>query len=163
MVALLDTTRPEEGYSQYVDEHYRFWKRERFAEHFDAMRGMSFGEKLRYAMSKVERKLRSWFAFTEKARRANRIEQVERNYSGILARYEPEPYDGRVVLIVNEELQRLLPDAGWRDLVADSLETHVVPGDHVTRLSMNGEDTADLLRACIDRSLATRIEGARSA
>ncbi len=107
----------------------------------------------RYALGKVGSKLRSILPLTEKARRESRIEQVERQYSGILARYEPEPYTGPVTLILNEELQRMRPDGGWRELALGGLETHVVSGDHVTRLSVNGQDMADSLRSCIDGAL----------
>ena len=92
-------------------------------------------------------------------RRARHIESVEREYSKILARYEPKWLDGRATVIVNEELDAFMPAAGWTDF-AREVETHVVPGDHVTRLSVNAGEVAKLLRECIERAVAGKRQSA---
>jgi amino acid adenylation domain-containing protein len=153
LVALLDTTCPLDDYQAFVDHHYRFWKLERFIGHWRKLAELSLRERLRYVRERMARKLRRLLPASDEQRRRNRIESVERQYSMILARYRPLPYPGQVTLIVNEELQRTLPDAGWRPYCG-SVETHVVPGDHVTRLSLNAGVSAEILGECIARALS---------
>ncbi len=156
LVALLDTSCPLDDYRAFVDHYFRFWKLERFVGHWRRMNELSGGHKLRYVFEKLGKKARQLLPMSEKQQRKNHVERVQREYSVILARYRPLPYEGKVTLVINEELQALTPDAGWRPFCVGGLETHVVAGDHVTRLSLNARVSADILKRCIDEALAER-------
>ena len=67
-------------------------------------------------------------------------------------RYRPSPYAGKLTLLVNEETYAHRPNLGWHDLVQGQLEIHVVPGDHLTRLTQHGKVMAEQLQAVIDRA-----------
>ena len=158
LVALLDTMRPMDEYRDFVDHHYRFWKVERFKNHWDRMRELPARERFGYVFGKTLKKLRMKVRLTERARKASHILRVEQQYSQILARYRAEPYPGDVTLITNEEMHEYMPDAGWGEVVEGNLDIKVVPGDHVTRLSVNGSQAAQFLRKSIDDSLVESSE-----
>jgi thioesterase domain-containing protein/acyl carrier protein len=153
LVALLDTTCPLDDYEAFVDHHYKFWKLERFLGHWRKLGDMPLGARMSYVARMLGRKARRFLPMSAEQRRRNRIESVERQYSMILARYRPAPYAGKVTLIVNEELQKIVPDAGWRPYCSGGIETHVVSGDHVTRLSLNAGASAEILERCISTAL----------
>ena len=163
LVALLDTVAPAEEYQSFVDRHFRFWKWERFADHWMSMRELSPGSKARYVLKRLGRKRRRLFPLSEDERRRTRIENVEWRYAEVLARYRPKPYPGELTLIINEELQRLVPNGGWSKHAQGRWETHVVPGDHVTRLLHNAQDTARVLEQCIDTALSRADRNGRGA
>ncbi len=160
LVALLDTVRPQAGYRDWLDRHYRFWKKERFVGHLRALGALGARERAGYVWTRARRKLRQALPLTEAQRRRNGIETVERDYSRILARYEPAPYAGRLDVILNEGLEREWHAAGWEGF-AREVVAHVVPGDHVTRLSQHAATVARILRAAIERAPAAAA--ARSA
>ncbi|HED66458.1 MAG TPA: non-ribosomal peptide synthetase [Planctomycetes bacterium] len=162
MLAMLDTTAPVDSYQEFVDRHYRFWKWERFAGHWRKWRELPPGEKIRYVTDRLQRKATRVVPLSEEARRKKHVEDVERGYSQILARYKPRIFDGRLTLILNEEFQRHMPDAGWTPFVSGELEIHVVPGDHVTRLTENAAPNAKLLEECIERAIEERDGAAES-
>lgn len=154
MLALLDTTAPIAAYQEFVKEHYRFWKLERFTNHWRLMSELSLGEKCGYVTSRIGRAFQRLAPLSAATKRKQHVERVERRYSQVLANYKPERYAGKLTLIVNEEFQKHLPDAGWTPF-SEELEIHVSPGDHVTRLSQNAKPVADLLIECIDRAGAS--------
>ena len=157
LIAMLDTTRPMDEYSEFVDDEFRYWKKERFSRHWNALGELSWGGKLGYFYGKLRKKVRSVVPLTESARREVHIQRVEREYSKVLARYRPERYPGKITVIINEELQDWQRDAGWTDY-ADEVDTRVVPGNHVTRLSSasHAKAMADLLRSSIADAIAGR-------
>ena len=161
LLALLDTTAPVQEYRNYVSNHYRFWKLERFVDHWRKLGELSIGEKLSYLFERVRRKASRIVPLSEENKRRLRIEDVERKYSQVLADYKPRNFDGKVSLIINEEFQRHMPDAGWTPFVSGELEIRVAPGDHVTRLTANAAPSAQLLEACI--ADAMRESSVRSA
>ena len=154
LLALMDTTAPIEGYRDFVQDYYRFWKKERFTEHLENMRDLSLPDKVGYVLERIGRKARRLLPLSDEARRTNHIEDVERNYSQVLARYQPRPCEDFLTLILNEELHEEVPEGGWTPWVAGGMELHVVSGDHVTRLTMNAAESAEILEQCIARGLA---------
>jgi len=153
-VTLLDTTAPIAEYQAFVSEHYRFWKLERFTNHLRLIGQLSWGKRLGYVTSRLGRAVQRVLPLSEEQKRKQHVLNVERRYSQVLAGYKPTKYPGKLTLIVNEEFQKHMPDAGWTPF-AESLEIHVSPGDHVTRLSENAKPVADLLVACIERANQT--------
>ena len=131
---------------------------ERFVGHMNKLGEMSPRKRVSYLAERVRRKARRLVPLTEEARRRKHIEDVERKYSQVLANYHPEPYAGKVTVIMNEEFQRELPDAGWSTWVEGELEVLVVPGDHVTRLSVNARLSAQMLEECIANAFAPKAE-----
>jgi amino acid adenylation domain-containing protein len=65
--------------------------------------------------------------------------------------YQPGPYPGHVVLIVNEEWHRLDPTLGWGPLVTGHLDVHVIPGNHRTYLLEHLDLVGDQLRTHLDQ------------
>jgi len=154
LTALLDTECPQEEFNEYIDEMYSFWKLSRFKGHWNKMRALSIGEMLSYGFGKLWKKLKLKLPMTEEARIASRIQSVEFKYAVRLAKYRPKPYGGKLTLVNAEELYGDRPDAGWERFARGGLESFMVPGDHVTRLSLNGGAVADILKSCIDKALA---------
>ena len=158
LTALLDTIMPSKEYVDYVDGHYSPFNRERLRAHLKNMRELGPTRMLTYAAEKVAGKLSRLMPLTEERRRANHIQMVEHQYSKVLARYQPAPYEGRVTLVTNEELWDLYGDMGWGEFARGGLDVRVVPGDHVTRLLENSAEAAGILRECIDEALEASLQ-----
>lgn len=153
LVALLDTPCPTDAYRRAIARHYSFWSVERVKRHWRELRELSIGGKLTYLGGKVSKKARRSLPLSESARRKNNIERVEERYAKVLARYIPRPYRGKLTLIINEEYHARELEAGWVRIAQGGLNTHVVPGDHVTRLTVYGDECARVLKADIEEAL----------
>jgi thioesterase domain-containing protein len=80
------------------------------------------------------------------------------------ARYEPRPYDGRIVLFQPNERDQDAESLahwnesasdGWRALSTEPVEVHAVPGHHATLAGRaHAAGLAKRLRAVIDQSLS---------
>ncbi|HEX2214110.1 MAG TPA: hypothetical protein VHH12_11835, partial [Mycobacterium sp.] len=81
-----------------------------------------------------------------------RVRQTELRYPRLIYGYRARQYAGdRVTLIVNERTHQRAGDLGWAS-VASRLDVRVVPGDHITRLTVHGKTVADELLACLARA-----------
>jgi thioesterase domain-containing protein len=80
--------------------------------------------------------------------------EVFRTNVRALLNYKPQRYPGRITLLRASELITdidLVKD--WRDLAADGVEIHVVPGDHYTMLREPAVQVmAEWLKVCIELS-----------
>jgi thioesterase domain-containing protein len=73
-----------------------------------------------------------------------------------MAKYTPQPYRGRIVLIraAQQQTQYHDPTAGWGEIASEGAEVHVVPGNHKTYLKEHFLDFADRLKACLEKMQA---------
>jgi thioesterase domain-containing protein len=80
----------------------------------------------------------------------DRRKRVGDAYANILLGYVEKPYSGRIVVLWPDELQRDPndPTAGWGK-VAAQVESHKVPGGHITCLTSNIHQLAATLQASI--------------
>jgi thioesterase domain-containing protein len=84
----------------------------------------------------------------------NYEQKFSENYSRALQGYVPRPYSGRVALLwpAKERWKRDRdPTFGW-GRVASQLETHVVPGGHITCITEHMESLADRMKACLEEA-----------
>jgi nonribosomal peptide synthetase DhbF len=63
-----------------------------------------------------------------------------RRFARVLYRWRPKRYDGRTVLIVNEEWNARWPALGWDKGICPILDVFVVKGNHETRLGIDNEE-----------------------
>ena len=66
-------------------------------------------------------------------------------------------YSGRVILFRSAELPWWIANdvqLGWGELAARGLETHDVPGDHLSMIGVNIRALAEKLRVCLDQAQA---------
>ena len=140
LLVLMDTPRP--------DGPWRFRQRSAgsyvrgLRYHREQLRRLKGREKLTYLRYRGHR----WLLDLQSA--IGR-EPVERSYSMAIHRYRPGPYDGKVTLLVSEELYRRGPTLGWDGLAGGGVEVHAVPGDHNTCIREHVASMAETLRACL--------------
>lgn len=157
LLVMMDTIRPS------------WWSARRFqAEHLKMRAFSIFRHLTRIFQSDIRSgyvnlknimhtKRRLHFPLNETERRAQRIFHIERTYSGLMFRYRPKIYPGRLTLIVNEEDYALRPTLGWEGLTADRIIAHKVPGSHLTRITDHVKETAERLRLCLDQAMEPDI------
>jgi len=69
-------------------------------------------------------------------------------YSKAHRSYAPQLYAGRVVYLQSEDPRQRI--SGWEKLIADGLEVHPVPGDHLSMLAeFNVRKLAETLKNCL--------------
>jgi amino acid adenylation domain-containing protein len=84
----------------------------------------------------------------------SRLFQVFQMNVYAMLRYEPQRYPGRITFFrASVQLADISQDPAkdWRNLAADGVEVHVVPGDHYTMLSEPSVQVmAEWLKVCLD-------------
>ena len=85
-----------------------------------------------------------------------RLFEVFRTNVHAMLSYEPQPYPGRITFFrASEQIadNSIDPAKDWRNLAAEGVEVHVVPGDHYTMLREPAVQVmADWLKVCIEVS-----------
>ena len=74
------------------------------------------------------------------------------DYAATLCRYRPEPYAGRICLVLSEEaygFEGKNPQKRWRDLALGGVEVRVFPGTHSSRYDVHLPDMAEQIRSCL--------------
>ncbi|MFH2002659.1 MAG: thioesterase domain-containing protein, partial [Planctomycetota bacterium] len=105
----------------------------------------------------IRRKRQLHIPLNQEERVQGQIYRIERTYSRLMFRYRPEAYLEKVTLLVNEQSFRRNPTLGWEKIVGEHLTVHVVPGNHLTRITDHVRVTAERIRACIDKACAKDI------
>jgi thioesterase domain-containing protein len=78
-------------------------------------------------------------------------------YSQAILSYVPKPYAGRIAVLWPSELALDDPDdpsEGWRK-VAAKVETHSIPGGHITCVTRHVHELAGVMRACLEKAQAS--------
>jgi surfactin synthase thioesterase subunit len=94
-----------------------------------------------------------WFQNTNPdviALQSRQIRRAQKAYSLAIFRYRPRPYEGRIVVIANEETCAADPTLGWHS--PGGLEVHQVPGNHENYLRDHPDRVADIVRLYLDQS-----------
>jgi thioesterase domain-containing protein len=83
-----------------------------------------------------------------------RLFEVFRANVRAMLSYEPQLYPGRITFFrASEQIADVDPAHAWRNLAADGVEVHVVPGDHYTMLrEPSVQVMAEGLKVCIELS-----------
>ena len=71
------------------------------------------------------------------------------DYRLILFRYRPREYLRNLIYIRNEFAHTRNPKVGWEKMVQGNFEMHIVPGNHLTRLTKYGKITAEKIVECL--------------
>ncbi len=86
----------------------------------------------------------------DSVRAAAQLPAVEA-YRSIVRAYVPGRYRGRVTVLVPEQRRRRRPDLWWSAIAAD-VEVQIVPGAHLTALTVHVEALAAQIDASLMRS-----------
>ena len=76
----------------------------------------------------------------------------QKDYPITLLRHRLKPYDGTVTLLLDEESSRLYGKFGWEKIPVARLETHILPGTHLTYIRENAGTTAAKLRELLSQT-----------
>ncbi len=85
---------------------------------------------------------------------ADRILRMSVDYIRTIYRYRVKKYQGRITLIVSEELYDSNKGLGWKGVATGGLEIHKTPGDHLTRYELHSKELAKRLLGCLERAQA---------
>ncbi|MBL0142932.1 MAG: amino acid adenylation domain-containing protein [Betaproteobacteria bacterium] len=121
---------------------------------FGPLRSLRYGVNVARTLKRVAD---PWLAAVERVGKpapgTERIAGAESNYVDLAMRYRPQPYDGRVTLLVSSANHRQGLAEGWRRFAAGGLAVHSIPGDHDSYIRDTPEATARLMQACLDEAL----------
>ena len=133
-------------------EAQQFSLHQRVRHHLRKMAGLSLGEKFGYIFNKAVRRGQA-----DAAREAPVIEQHPRgqkDYPVTLMGHRLKPYGGTVTLLIDEESSPLYGKLGWENISLGRLETHVMPGTHLTYIRENSAAVAAKFRELLQPSAA---------
>jgi thioesterase domain-containing protein len=74
---------------------------------------------------------------------------IRENYRRTVRLHRPQPYEGKIEILVSERLHRRDPTLGWNKLARNGLYIHPLPGDHLTYIRDHTETAAEQLRKCL--------------
>jgi hypothetical protein len=69
-----------------------------------------------------------------------------------LRRYRPQPYHGRISIIVNEQEAQHDPTLGWADLVSGGVDVYRAVGDHETYIRTHVDVVAQQLTEALAKA-----------
>ena len=124
----------------------------RIRHHLEKMSGLSIGGKFEYLLKKATGR-ESAIAIAE----APSVEQYPRgqkDYPVTLMGHTLRPYRGTVTLLLDEESSRLHGSFGWENAGIGKLETHTLPGDHISYIRDQAPTAAAKMRELIERATA---------
>ena len=81
-------------------------------------------------------------------------------YRRAMARYSPARVPVRIAVLHSASFQDLRPNLGW-SAVGQDVETHLIPGDHLTSITRHVAETAARMQACIDTAVPEFAEANR--
>ncbi len=157
LLVLLDTVVPAQRHlKDYIDseaqrqaaEARRASMPNRIRHHLRKMSGLSLGKKIGYIFSRLLNRGK-----TGRPAEAPVVEQHPRgqkDYPITLLRHTLESaYHGTVTLLIDEESSQAHGKLGWDKMPLGHLETHILPGTHLSYIRENAATTAAKLREII--------------
>ncbi len=94
-----------------------------------------------------------------KSEKVERLLGVYKANLRALSSYQPQRYDGRILLFRSEGAESRHAANGWEGLAGEPIETQSVSGDHYTMLaSPHAVQLANLLAGCIERALRASVD-----
>ncbi len=161
LLVLLDTSVPTQSQLQeYLDAEAQ--KRaacspaltipQRIRHHLARMAGLSVGEKFGYIFSKAARRRKSEPEDAPANANPEPHPRGQKDYPLTLLRHRLRPYCGTVTLLSDEESSRLYGKFGWENIPVARLETHILPGTHLSYIREDAATAAAKLRELISRT-----------
>ncbi|MEO6742763.1 MAG: AMP-binding protein, partial [Chthoniobacteraceae bacterium] len=153
LVMLLDTVVPAHSQlNTYLDAEARkrdsearqFSLFRRVRHHLAEMSGLSLREKFDYISNKALGRKKTNPATEPQA--PGEHPRGQKDYPVTLLRHRLQPYGGTVTLLVDEESEALHGNLGWDKVSLGRLETHILPGTHLTYIRENSAAAAATLR-----------------
>jgi amino acid adenylation domain-containing protein len=152
LLILFDTDNPA-----MPRRRYTMW--ERLRQHTLLLKNTSLRQKLQTTVGRVKSHANRWRKSLLKQASIGRqpslyeIFGTERILHRAQAAYRPQPYPGKVTLILPEndfEGYELLPDRGWTELSDGGIEIHHIPGGHGSMFKRPYVDyLADRVTTCL--------------
>ena len=118
----------------------------RLKHHWKKLSALSLGGKIKYLFKKALGRP------TEPPAPPAPHPRGQAAYPPTLMRHRLRKYPGRVTLLIDEESQRLYGNLGWETAAIGTLETHVLPGDHLTYIREEGAHAARKLHDLLSQS-----------
>ena len=162
LLVLLDTVVPAHSQlKNYINaeagkrdaEAQQFSLYRRLQHHLGKMSGLSLAGKFGYIFDKAFRRRKAEPA-SETAAPAQHP-RGQKDYPVTLLRHRLQPYGGTVTLLIDEESSPLYGNLGWDKAPVARLETHILPGTHLTYIRENGASAAARLRALLIQSTSS--------
>jgi amino acid adenylation domain-containing protein len=159
LLVLLDTVVPADRHLEYYlesetrkqeAESRPLTVTERVRHHLGQMSDLSVGEKFAYVFNKAAR--RSQAAPDENGAAPAQHPRGQSDYPPTLLRHRLRRYSGTVTLLLDEESSRLYGQMGWEKAPVAHLETHILPGTHLTYIRENAQVAAAKLRELLGRA-----------
>ena len=156
LLVLLDTARPNQAAlrqfraEERATEWNKFWQiqiLQPFHDHMENLARLPLAGKARYIWHRATRKRGPSAEPTPLDRR-----KVLGHYPRLLMAHPIGTYRGQVTLLIDETSHRALGNLGWDEVPTGGLETHVLPGDHLSYIREHAATAAAKLREIIDRS-----------
>ena len=156
LLVLLDTERPNQAAlrqfraEERVSEWKKFWQiqiLQPFRDHRENLSHLSLAGKVRYIWHRANRKRGLSAEPTALDRR-----KLLGHYPRLLMAHPIGAYRGKVTLLIDETSHHALGNLGWDGVQTGGLETHVLPGDHLSYIREHAAAAAAKLREIIDRS-----------
>jgi len=117
---------------------------QRVRHHLDRMAGLSLGEKFSYLFDKAAGRPQSAAAQDKPA--GEQHPRGQKDYPVTLMQHRLAPLQTTVTLLLDAETSRLYGTLGWENAPVSRLETHVLPGDHLTYIRESAATAAAKLR-----------------
>jgi amino acid adenylation domain-containing protein len=150
LLVLLDTIRPSALKALLFRAYSLRRKIRSIRKHLGAIFQRDWKQGLEHVEELYKRKRRLHLPINQEERTRNRIERIESDYAAMMFRYRAEMYGGKLTLLLNEEQYAHDPYQGWQNFAKGGVESHEVPGNHLTRITEFVGETARALSACLD-------------
>ncbi len=178
LLVMMDTFHPtwikylRYRYGQAIQPISTWWKRNYYAVvhnyyvrritfHLDKLLRISWREKAHYLINKANVGFAELPNIFPKASETaeNASAQVslysrpaQERYLRTLRRHKPKPYDGKILMVTNEELYNRNPTAGWANLALGGIDVQKVSGVHDNYIHDHIKSTAKVFKACLVRA-----------
>ena len=164
LLALMDTGCPSTaGYLRYrLRRILTPWQESYYVglrHHLKELKRLNWGARLPYFLSKSKALFRNSPQIAANARLpvpviddkdSRRLRRVQEGYIDTLSRYRPRPYDGDVIMLVNEKSH---PDdliRGWPKYIKGKIDLKKIPGDHAAYIRRYVRMVGAALKECLD-------------
>jgi amino acid adenylation domain-containing protein len=142
LLFLVDTERPTPSRRAAFKLHYlRLWPKNIAAVLSDIVHA-SGAERLQKIRGVIRRKIEPDQFYKSKVR-----------YSRMLLNHSPDPYAGRIAVIVNQEQAQHDKDLGWSGFPECDLEIYSAPGSHSTMFAEHVKHVAQVILKCMDEAM----------
>ncbi len=156
LLVLLDTVVPTEDHlNNYLAAETRklasqaeqFSVRNRVRHHLAQMSGLPFTGKFGYIFNRARRRKPPLPPTVQSP--AEHHPRGQKDFPATLLRHRLRTFRGTITLVMDEESSRQHGTFGWERISGARIETHVLPGTHLTYIRENAATAAATLRALL--------------